>query len=157
LEIRRATARDAKPISTLIKGLAHFFTLHPQGQGADVFLQSIEPAAIEGYISAPNFSYFVGYGEHRLAGVVAIRDNTHLYHLFVAQEYQGRGWSRQLWEHAKEVALSEGNHQGFTVNSTPHAVPVYERFGFKATGPRVEANGIAFVPMQLMLEAPDGD
>jgi hypothetical protein len=48
--------------------------------------------------------------------------------------------------------LAAGNHRGFTVNSTPYAMPVYERFGFKATGPRVETRGIAFVPMELHLD-----
>jgi hypothetical protein len=37
----------------------------------------------------------------------------------------------------------------FTVNSTPGAMAVYERFGFRAAGPRVETMGIVFVPMRL--------
>jgi GNAT superfamily N-acetyltransferase len=83
---------------------------------------------------------------------VAVRDTTHLYHLFVRQEFQGRGLSRELWQHAKEAAIAAGNRCGFTVNSSPYAVPVYERFGFKATGPRIETHGIAFVPMELHLD-----
>ena len=57
MEIRRATPEDAEAISTLIKSVAHYFTLHPQGLGAEAFLQSIEPEAIQGYITAPNFLY----------------------------------------------------------------------------------------------------
>ena len=152
MQIRLATTEDVESISQLIKGLADYFTIDRQGHGAEAFLQSIEPVAIQGYVTAPNFSYFIGLVERQLAGVVAVRDITHLYHLFVAQEFQGQGLSRQLWQHAKEVATSAGNLTGFTVNSTPFAVPVYERFGFKATGPRVETNGIAFVPMRLDLE-----
>jgi hypothetical protein len=55
MEIRRATPEDAEAISALIKSVAHYFTLHPQGLGAEAFLQSIEPEAIRGYITAPNF------------------------------------------------------------------------------------------------------
>lgn len=47
------------------------------------------------------------------------------------------------------MAVCEANPGYFTVNSTPYAQPVYERFGFVATGPRVETKGIAFVPMHL--------
>jgi len=157
MEIRRAAPEDAEAISTLIQSVAHYFTLHPQGLGAEAFLQSIEPEAIRGYITAPNFLYYVGFVDHQLVGVVAVRDTTHLYHLFVGRAFQGRGLSRELWQHAKEAAIAAGNCRGFTVNSTPYAVPVYERFSFKATGPRVETHGIAFVPMELRLEAKNGD
>ncbi len=153
MQIRRAGTEDAEAISQLIRGLARYFTLDPQGHGAEAFLKSIEPSAIKGYISASNFSYFIGHVESQLAGVVAVRDNTHLYHLFVGQEFQGQGLSSQLWQHAKTSAAAAGNRVAFTVNSTPYAVPVYERFGFKASGPRVETNGIAYVPMRLDLEA----
>jgi GNAT superfamily N-acetyltransferase len=152
MEIRRALITDAEAISRLIKSVAHYFTLHPQGLGAEAFLQGVEPRALARCITAPSFSYFVGLVDARLAGVVALRDHNHLYHLFVAQPFQGRGLSRKLWEHAKETALAAGNQDGFTVNSTPYAVPIYQRFGFKATGPRTEANGISFVPMELRLQ-----
>lgn len=153
MKIRRATSEDALDVSALIKSVAHYFTLHPQGLGAEAFLKTIEPNAISDFIAAPNFCYYVGFIENHLAGVVAVRDASHLYHLFVAQRFQGQGLSRELWLFAKESAISAGNHNRFTVNSTPFAVPVYERFGFSATGPRVETHGIAFVPMELHMPA----
>jgi predicted GNAT family N-acyltransferase len=60
-------------------------------------------------------------------------------------------WTRKVQvrkDCCKPEALSRGNMGQFTVNSTPHAVPVYACFGFKATGPQVETKGIAFVPMR---------
>ena len=48
MQIRPATLNDADAISALIKSVAHYFTLQPQGQGAEGFLQGIEPAAIAG-------------------------------------------------------------------------------------------------------------
>jgi GNAT superfamily N-acetyltransferase len=147
MQIRPATLNDADAISALIKSVAHYFTLQPQGQGAEGFLQGIEPAAIAGYIAAPDFLYFVGEVDQQLAGLVALRAHRHLYHLFVGPAWQGRGLSRQLWQHALQVALAVNQHQDVTVNATPYAVPVYERFGFQPTGPRVKTKGIAFVPM----------
>lgn len=155
MEIRPATAEHAEAISAVIKSVARYFTLHPEGQGAETFLRSIEPAAIRGLIAAPNFRYYVGFVDHQVAGVVALRDTTHLYHLFVVPAFQRRGLSRELWLHAKAAAAAAGNRHGFTVNATPYAVPVYERFGFKATGPRAETHGIAFVPMKLLLDTED--
>jgi len=51
-------------------------------------------------------------------------------------------------ELVRDEALAHGNTGSFTVNSTPHALPVYARFGFKPTGPRVETIGNAFVPLR---------
>ena len=152
--LRRAVPLDAPEISALIRSLSSAFTLHPSGLGAEAFLKTIEPAAIASYIAAPNFGYFVAEAAGRIVGVVAIRDRTHLYHLFVAADQQRRGLASELWRHAR-AAIDAPNDRPFTVNATPIAVPVYERFGFVAAGPRVEKDGIAFIPM-IRPVAPEG-
>ena len=149
--IRSAAVEDAVRISELIKNVARFFTLHPRGEGAEDFLKTIEPESIRSYITAKNFIYLVAMINEELAGVIAIRDYNHVYHLFVAPQYQRQGIAKTLWKKAKEKAISAGKVESFTVNSTLYAVPVYQRFGFKPVGPRVEKNGIAFIPMGLEL------
>ena len=156
VSIRPALPEEAKSISDLIKSVAHYFTLHPDGKGAEKFLLSIAPEAIDGYITNPSFKYLVGLTGRDLAGVVAVRDGKHLFHLFVAPQFQRHGIARQLLQAARSVAIASGNEEGFTVNSTSFAVAVYERLGFRATGPRVEKNGIAFVPMRLQFTNEQG-
>lgn len=151
MHVRPATAGDAAGISALILGVSRFFTLHPDGEGAEAFLANLSPDAIGRYLASPAFAYRVAEEDGALAGVVAIRDNTHLHHLFVASAHHGRGLARRLWDAAQNAALAAGNSGEFTVNSSIYAIPVYERFGFQPTGPRVEQNGIAFVPMKLVL------
>jgi predicted N-acetyltransferase YhbS len=153
MRIRLAAPADAEAISTLIRGVSHFFTLRPDGAGAEAFLETVSADAIRGYLSSSEYVYRVAEEDGALVGVVAIRDNRHLYHLFVAPDGHGRGLARRLWTEAMDAALRAGNPGEFTVNSSVYAVPVYERFGFVPTGPRVEANGIAFVPMRLTLPA----
>jgi GNAT superfamily N-acetyltransferase len=148
IAIEVAMRLDADAISLLINGLAKHFTQDPDGRGAEAFLQTIRPAAIAALMEAPNMLYCKAVVGGRLAGVVALRDNTHLFHLFVDPAFQGQGLSRKLWLHAKTIALSRGHAGPFTVNSTPSAVPVYRRFGFVAAGPQVDKNGISFVPMR---------
>ncbi len=148
MEIRNATAEDASAISRLIGSVARFFTLQPDGAGAEDFLKTISTDSVTGYLTDPRFAYFKAEQDGTLAGVVALRDASHLYHLFVDPSFQRQGLSRQLWEHAR-AAVRDTNPGYFTVNSTPYAQPIYERFGFVATGPRVETKGIAFVPMRL--------
>lgn len=149
LVIRRAMVEDAEAIGALAASLSHFFTVHPDGAGAERFLETLAPPALRAYICAPAFAYWVGCVENRLVGVVALRDGKHLFHLFVAPSLHGRGFGRCLWNHAKAAAVAAGNRSGFTVNATPCAQPIYERFGFTAVGPRVETNGVAYIPMKL--------
>jgi GNAT superfamily N-acetyltransferase len=150
MQVRIATIEDAPQISALINGLSHPFFLTPGGEGAEIFIQSISETAVQGYIMAPNFCYQVAESEGQLVGVVAVRDNSHLYHLFISPAFQGRGMARELWQSAKEQAIRAGNPRRFTVNSSLGAVPVYERFGFVSTESTVAKHGISFQPMVLV-------
>jgi GNAT superfamily N-acetyltransferase len=147
-EILRATPQDAEAISLLINGLSRHFTQDPQGKGAEAFLQTLSPTSIRALIGVPNLLYCKAVVGDRLAGVVALRDHMHLFHLFVDPAFQNQGLGRQLWLHAKATAWASGPAGGFTVNATLYAVPVYERFGFVAIGARLDKNGISFVPMR---------
>ena len=82
------------------------------------------------------------------AGVVAVRDGTHLFHLFVVSEFLRQVFARRLWAHAVQEAQSAGRDEAFNVNSSLFAVQVVERLGFVVCGDRVEQHGMAFVPMR---------
>ena len=151
MQVRSATEADAERISSLIHSLSGPFFLFPDGSGAEPFLESLTEQAIRGYISASNFSYLVAELENELVGVVALRDNSHLYHLFIAQAHQGRGLGRSLWLLVKQAAIRAGNGGLFTVNSSLNAIPVYLSFGFIPSGPKIEKHGVAYVPMRLVV------
>ena len=145
MRIRPATTGDAPAISALILSVAHFFTLDPEGRGAEDFLQSLQPEAVAARLATAAFTTWVAVTDRNdLAGVIVVRDGNHLFHLFVAEPFQGRGWARQLWLH---VLSQTPQGARVTVNATPFAQGSYERMGFLATGPSVQTRGIAFVPM----------
>ena len=148
LVVRKAAPADAAVVSSLIVSVAHCFIVNPTGEGAERFFATISTEAIAGYISSPNFNYLTAFLGGRVVGVVAMRDAKHLFHLFIARDFQRRGLGRLLWQRAQSDALAAGNREGFTVNSSPYAVPFYECLGFRATSSRVEKDGIAFVPMK---------
>jgi GNAT superfamily N-acetyltransferase len=154
MHIRQATQEDAEEISKLISSVAHFFTAEPDGRGAERFMLSITPDAIHNNLCDPCFHYLCAFHGSTLAGVAALREGRHLFHLFVSPTFQRLGLARQLWLALKAAAVPPTEE--FSVNSTPYAVPVYERFGFVATGPRVEMNGIAFVPMKTVANPGNG-
>lgn len=56
---------------------------------------------------------------------------------------------RMPWEVARRECEAAGNHGAFTVNSSNNAVPIYERWGFRRTGPARSSNGVVCNPMKL--------
>lgn len=151
MEFRAAHIEDADAITALIHCFAHEFLATPGGKGAEGFFESVSAAAVRGYIPDPRYQYHLAFEDNVLAGFIALRDRSHLCHLFVARDFQRRGLARQLWQTAKTATAALGTIDAFTVNSSPFAQPVYERFGFVKTGPQVEMHGICFVPMRLSL------
>lgn len=148
LLIRPAAPADVPAIARLLASLAHQCTVHPDGRGAERFLQGIAPAAISGFIASPAYHYLVGELDGELAAVIALRDNSHLFHLFVDARFHKRGVASALWAHVRQHALDAGNPGEFTVNSTVGAVPVYRRFGFTAISAPIIEDGISYVRMR---------
>lgn len=147
IAIRDATIDDAAAISGLIRPLAEkFIAQEYSAVGARNLLASMTPEEIAARI-ADGFRYSVAEMDGVIAGAIAIRNNSHLYHLFVAESAQGRGVARALWEAAREETLRRGNPGRITVNSSRFAIPVYERFGFVADGPVQTLNEVVYYPM----------
>jgi len=151
LVIRNAHIEEAQLISDLILNVAHYFSPGQVGDVAAWFLDSVAPRAIGDYINDPGYNYLVAYAGQDLVGVIAVRDTTHIYHLFVAPEVHRQGVAARLWARARSDALRAGNNEGFFVRSSEYAVPVYLRFGFRVVGERSEKDGLVFVPMRLEL------
>ncbi|HEY7771397.1 GNAT family N-acetyltransferase [Longimicrobium sp.] len=153
--IREATSDDAGRISALIASLARYFLADPERpQDAAAFFETITPAAITDCIASGRYRYHLAEAAGELAGLVGVRDAGHLYHLMVAEPFHGQRIASALWEVANKAAAADGNTGRFTVNSSMNAVPVYERFGFTATGAVQVQNGIAFMPMELRRDSP---
>ncbi|NOV29844.1 GNAT family N-acetyltransferase [Methylomonas sp. ZR1] len=149
LIIRPAVATDAECVSQLIGSVANRCTISPTGDGAELFYSSISPQAIGSYIADANFLYLVGLLNGKLAGVVAVRNARHLFHLFVAPACQYQGIGTALALRAIELSLAASQSEIFTVNASLPSVPFYARLGFQPLGPKIEDKGVAFVPMQL--------
>lgn len=149
MDIRAATPDDAQRIGTLVRELAVKYITHEfSEEGAGRLLESMSEAAIRSYLES-GYRYHLAEENGELAGVIAIRDNCHLYHLFVSERFQGRGLARRLWEVARAVCLDAGNPGVFTVNSSRYAVGLYEKFGFVRQSEAVDISGVISIPMKL--------
>lgn len=145
---RRASPEDAEMISRLIMLFLDSLAVDPNGVGAEGFLASVSVEAERSYILSDRYDYLVAEVEGELAGFIAMRDQTHLFHLFVVPKYQRRGIARELWRQARDAAVSRGVEKGFTVNSSLPAVPAYERLGFVRASPPMQEHGVAFIRMR---------
>lgn len=92
--------------------------------------------------------YLLAFSGSELAGFIAIRDGSHLFHLFVGRAHQRQGLGRRLWQQALRELCTPNSEGGFTVNSSLAAVPVYCSFGFAPAGSTQSVDGISFLPMR---------
>ena len=151
LTIRPAVDADAQAISALIYSQLHHRSPAPIGPAPPEFLAGFAPETIREHIGSSRYRYLVALIEGQLVGVLGIRDGQTIMHLFVADSCQRRGIASALWGRAKSDLLAAADEINLVVKSSIYAIPVYERFGFKVSGPRVEGAGVTYVPMQLII------
>ena len=113
--------------------------------GVDEFYKSIHD---EKYLS--ELCWYGAFVRENLVGVLATRSaGTHIALFFVEGKYHRQGIGKQLYQAARAA-----NHSNvMTVNSSPYAVPVYHKLGFKDTSPEHVVNGLRFTPMELNKES----
>jgi GNAT superfamily N-acetyltransferase len=154
MKIRAARPGDSERISQLLCELStKFITGDFSPEGAQYLLETMTPDAIRTCIQS-GYEFHVAEGEDgRLAGVVGVKDNTHLYHLFVAEQYQRQGLARMLWQTAMQSCLARGNPGEFTVHSSAYARGAYKALGFTAHAGAKEKGGVVFYPMNIKLDS----
>jgi GNAT superfamily N-acetyltransferase len=148
MEFRAGSPADAEAIAGLIASFQSELTNDPSGAGAEEYFASVSVQAERAYLASERYRYLLAYSDSQLAGLIAIRDGSHLFHLFVERSHQGQGVARRLWERVLEELCAPGADGGFTVNSSLFAVPVYQAFGFVPAGSIQSMHGISFLPMR---------
>lgn len=146
---RKANEKDARAITDLVAQFCTDFFVHPNGKGAEEFLESVSEKAEISYLNDARYHYLLALDQGELAGFIALRDMSHIFHLFVNPAYQGMGLARELWQRILAQTNEHAYSSVFTVNSSVKAIPVYEKFGFARSEEILEVHGISFMPMHL--------
>lgn len=150
--IRQARARDAAALSALVWRLTCEYVLPDQPPGAaDRLLDWMAPDPIAARIEAGH-RYHVAEVGATVVGVVATRDNAHVYLLFVDTPFQRRGVARALWHVALAACIDAARPTCVTVNASAFAVPAYRRLGFVETGPADQRDDLISTPMKYRLD-----
>ena len=140
--LREAVPSDCDRIATMVSALASEHIAPSLGDGGiEVLLTSLGPEPTRKRI-LDNWFHLCAFEGDKLIGVVVVRPPSHLYHLFVASDFQKRGIGGQLFAAADAATIANSQSRILTVNSSLNAVPVYERLGFTVDGPVVETNGV---------------
>jgi GNAT superfamily N-acetyltransferase len=143
ITLRPATAMDYPALADLLHALAQVFIVPGMPtEAAATFLRENDKEAMLAYRAQGHVVTVAEIGGE-LAGFIAIRPPSHLFHLFVAQPFQRRGVARALW------CAARGDAGRFTVNSSPYAIPAYAAMGFACAGPLACHNGVTFQPMKF--------
>ena len=127
MEIPEATEDDAKRIQELVIGLSHFYLSINDDTVPGCLLSTLTLKEFEKRIKCDRYTNLVCKSNENIIGYISVKDKSHIYHLFVALQYQKKGIAKLLWKSAMEVCKATR----YTVRSSLYAVPVYQRFGFK--------------------------
>jgi len=120
-------------------------------EGRQEFLRYARAGALLERMQAGNATLVACAGS-QIVGVLQARDGSHISMLFVEKAFQGRGISRALLSRAIALARKANPDVAqMTLNSSPYALPIYEKLGFRATTAEQIQNGIRFTPMALDL------
>ena len=158
LKIRLAREDDARAIGVLVRRCTRQDVFPDQTARARAHLMAMMTARAERERIAAGKRYHVAEIGGRLAGVVATRDDSHIFRLFVSRRFRRRGVARALLQRAIADCLRRARTGRFTLNASKFAIPAYRRLGFVAAG-RLVARGpgrVIAAPMVLKAAGPAG-
>ncbi|MBT9521866.1 MAG: GNAT family N-acetyltransferase [Dechloromonas sp.] len=148
IEILTVELNDAETISEIIDSFSHEFLSSSKAHAAS-FFELTSPKMEREYICSPRYIFAKASYQDTLIAFTAVRDTSHLFHLFVRKDYQGQGLGRNLWLHVKELSFKAGNKGWFTVNAAIKSVSFYEKLGFIVESDTIEEDGVLFIQMRL--------
>ena len=148
LNLRLARPDDARAVGVLARRVTRRWILPGQpGEVAVLLLAGMTAKSIRQKINAGQ-RFHLAFVDGTLAGVAAIRDDSHVFQLFVGTRYQGRGVARRLWHRVMRDSIRRAGTRFFTLNAAIGAVPVYLSFGFEPNAAaKSRASKIVSVPM----------
>ncbi|MGD9161986.1 MAG: GNAT family N-acetyltransferase [Desulfobacteraceae bacterium] len=123
-------------------------------EGVEEFYRAIRIMVFE---RPSNHFIVVAESDSQIVGMIDVKENYHISIFFVEPSCMGKGIGRGLLSHA--IMLCQQKNPDFNeldVHSSPWAVPVYGKLGFKPTGPEQESHGIRYTRMIEHLKLMNG-
>ncbi len=144
---------DLLPVTQLVARVFNQFEAPEySAEGVGNFLRYNEMDAFRKRVKTNHFVLVSRKGE-TIVGVIEVRNNDHICLLFVDAAHHRQGIGKSLLKAAIEKCLKNAPKVNeITVNSSPFAVPIYQRLGFVAIGGEKSQDGIRYIPMTLSIQ-----
>lgn len=94
-----------------------------------------------------NHAHLVADVDHKVVGVIFIKDHWNLVSLFVDPDWQGQGIGTALALQGIVCCRGKSRYHGIALNAAPSSVPFYEKLGFSVRTDIERVHGT--IPMQL--------
>jgi len=147
MEIKKLTEMDIKKALDLVwEVFSEFEAPEYSSEGINEFKDFIEYGSIIKMMNGKTLNFWGCYKGGDIVGVIATKGIGHICLLFVKKEYHRQGIARSLFETVRD-SYEDKDVKEITVNSSPYAVQVYHRLGFREKDSEQVINGIRFTPM----------
>ena len=148
ISYREAEPKDIDNIFSLIrKSFDELVAIDYNEEGINEFYTQINPLSLLERLKGKFYTCIAVY-DNKVVGLIQFKDYNHISLFFVEKSFQQKGIGKTLFlkslNNCIETKLSINT---ITVNSSPFAVKIYERLGFKKTKFEQNINGIRFYPM----------
>lgn len=130
LRMRLARPDDAAAVARLARRVVRRWIAPGQPPLAVMALEeSLRAGVIREKIAAGQ-RFHLAFVDGVLAGVAAVRNDSHVFQLYVGTRHQGQGIARKLWERLRRDCVRRAGTRAITLNAAPGAVPMYLHLGF---------------------------
>jgi len=155
--LREPLPADHLEIAALIESLIpRYLARELTAEGVAIIRDVAQPGAIGaklGGLMPPVWSpAFVAVASSRIVGLGAVRDDTHITQLQVAEDWHGRGIGHRLAQALiAEIRRRHPRARRVTLNASAAGLVSYLRMGFTPVGPREHWHGIVAQPMEIRI------
>ncbi|MGP5429383.1 GNAT family N-acetyltransferase [Enterococcus malodoratus] len=147
-EISRLVLSELSDVKELIKKVFTTFEAPDYSEEGITHFMTYLDEELEKEVRANQVQLWCGKVNQKIVGVLAVRLPEHIALLFVDEAYHRQGIAKQMYQ----TMLLELRPKKLTVNSSPYAVPAYEKLGFRLQGQEETVSGIRFQPMIAIRE-----
>jgi GNAT superfamily N-acetyltransferase len=149
MNIQEIQSDDVENVSLMIKEVfSKFISPDYTKEGIAQFNSFVDEGTIRERLAAGSLILVAKEGE-TIAGVIEIREGSHIPLFFVKDGYQGKGLGNRLFRKAvKKNSEKNPAVEVLTVNSSPFAVDIYKSLGFRNAAAMQVKSGIRYYPME---------
>lgn len=152
IQIRKANIHDWDEAMKLAWRTFLKFEAKEYGEeGINNFRDFLSDAMLRRMFLTGEYPMFVALDGEKQAGMISLRNKTHISLLFVEEGYHHRGIGRSLVEKLAGYIRTEYGEDKLTVNAAPYAIGFYHEIGFRDVAPQLTRDGIIYTPMKKSL------